>query len=70
MSYEMSRRIANTGWLQLVFSGILVLAIGAFHRTLRDVIVVQVVLMATMLILVSYPFFRRYKQILAAQETT
>jgi O-antigen/teichoic acid export membrane protein len=70
MSYEMSRRIANTGWLQLVFSGILVLAIGAFHRTLRDVIVVQVVLMATMLMLVSYPFFRRYKQILAAQETT
>jgi O-antigen/teichoic acid export membrane protein len=70
MTYEMSRRIANTGWLQLVFSGILVLAIGVFHNTLRDVIVVQIVLMAAMLILVSYPFFRRYKQIWASQETT
>lgn len=70
MTYEMSRRIANTGWLQLIFSGILVLAIGVFHHTLREVIVVQIVLMAAMLILVSYPFFRRYKQILAPQETT
>lgn len=70
MTYEMSRRIANTGWLQLIFSGILVLAIGVFHNTLRDVIVVQIVLMAAMLMLVSYPFFRRYKQILAPQETT
>lgn len=70
MTYEMSRRIANTGWLQLIFSGILVLAIGVFHQTLRDVIVVQIVLMAAMLMLVSYPFFRRYRQILAPQETT
>lgn len=70
MTYEMSRRIANTGWLQLIFSGILILAIGVFHQTLRDVIVVQIVLMAAMLMLVSYPFFRRYKQILAPQETT
>jgi O-antigen/teichoic acid export membrane protein len=70
MTYEMSRRIANTGWLQLIFSGILVLGIAAFHQTLRDVIVVQIVLMAAMLMLVSYPFFRRYKQILAPQETT
>jgi O-antigen/teichoic acid export membrane protein len=69
MTYEMSRRIANTGWLQLLFSGILVLAIGIFHHTLRDVIVVQIVLMAAMLIVVSYPFFRRFKQILSPQET-
>jgi O-antigen/teichoic acid export membrane protein len=70
MTYEMSRRIANTGWLQLIFSGILVVAIGFFHHTLRDVIVVQIVLMTAMLMLVSYPFFRRYKQILAPQVTT
>jgi O-antigen/teichoic acid export membrane protein len=67
MTYEMSRRIANTGWLQLIFSGILVVAIGVFHHTLRDVIVVQIVLMAAMLMLVSFPFFRRY-QLLAPQE--
>ena len=62
MAYEMSRRIANTGWLQLIFSGVLVLAIGAFHTTLREVIVVQIVLMSVMLILVSFPFLRRYVQ--------
>jgi len=62
MAYEMSRRIANTGWLQLIFSGVLVLAIGAFHTTLREVIVVQIVLMSVMLILVSFPFLRRYGQ--------
>lgn len=61
MAYEMSRRIANTGWLQLIFSGVLVLAIGAFHHTLREVIVVQIVLMSVMLILVSFPFLRRYR---------
>lgn len=69
MAYEMSRRIANTGWLQLAFSGVLVLAIGVFHHTLREVIVVQIVLMAVMLLLVSFPFFRRYKQFLVPQET-
>ena len=63
IAYEMSRRIANTGWLQLIFSGVLVLAIGAFHDTLREVIVVQIVLMSTMLILVSFPFLRRYRQV-------
>ena len=69
MAYEMSRRIANTGWLQLIFSGILVLAIGVFHENLRQVIVVQVVLMAVLLLLVSFPFFRRYKQFLVPQES-
>ena len=69
MAYEMSRRIANTGWLQLIFSGVLVLAIGAFHATLRDVIVVQILLMAVMLLLVSFPFFKRYRHFLAPQET-
>jgi O-antigen/teichoic acid export membrane protein len=69
MAYEMSRRIANTGWLQLMFSGILVLAIGAFHSSLREVIVVQIVLRAVMLVLVTYPFLRRYRSFLLAQES-
>jgi O-antigen/teichoic acid export membrane protein len=67
MAYEMSRRIANTGWLQLIFSGGLVLAIGAFHTTLREVIVVQIVLMAALLSLVSFPFMRRNRQALATE---
>ncbi len=67
MAYEMSRRIANTGWLQLVFSGVLVLAISAFHNTLREVIIVQIMLMALMLVLVLFPFLRRYKVALRAE---
>jgi O-antigen/teichoic acid export membrane protein len=67
MAYEMSRRIANTGWLQLMFSGGLVMAIGMFHSTLREVIVVQIVLMAALLTLVSFPFLRRHRQALATE---
>ncbi len=67
MAYEMSRRIANTGWLQLMFSGGLVMAIGMFHSTLREVIVVQIVLMAALLTLVSFPFLRRHRQALAPE---
>lgn len=59
IAYEMSRRIANTGWLQLLFSGALVLVIGAFHGTLREVVMVRIVLMALMLAMVSFPFLRR-----------
>lgn len=61
MTYEMSRRIANTGWLQLVFSGILVLGISVFHNSLRQVITVQILLMAVMLVLVLIPFVRRLR---------
>jgi O-antigen/teichoic acid export membrane protein len=60
IAYEMSRRIANTGWLQLVFSGALVLGIAIFHHSLREVILVRVVLMAVMLALVSLPFLRKH----------
>ncbi|HZD08729.1 MAG TPA: hypothetical protein VE176_10800, partial [Candidatus Limnocylindrales bacterium] len=60
IAYEMSRRIANTGWLQLIFSGALVLGIGLFHQSLHEVIMVRVVLMAVMLALVALPFLRRH----------
>lgn len=59
IAYEMSRRIANTGWLQLLVSGALVLVIGFFHQTLHEVIMVRIVLMVLMLVMVSYPFLRR-----------
>jgi O-antigen/teichoic acid export membrane protein len=58
MAYEMSRRIANTAWLQLLFSGLLVGGIYLFHGSLREVILVQLVLMAGLLIAVSVPFLR------------
>ncbi len=58
MTYEMSRRIANTGWLQLIFSGAIVIGINFFHDTLRQVVLVQLILMALLLVAVSIPFFQ------------
>jgi O-antigen/teichoic acid export membrane protein len=58
IAYEMSRRIANTGWIQLLFSLGIVAGIAAFHATLRQVVIVQIVLMVVLLIAVSIPFFR------------
>jgi O-antigen/teichoic acid export membrane protein len=62
-AYEISRRIANVAWLQLAFSVLVVIGIALFHKTLREVIVVQQVLMVLLLISVSIPFFRRHRNI-------
>jgi O-antigen/teichoic acid export membrane protein len=62
IAYEMSRRIANTGWLQLIFSGALVLGIGLFHQSLHEVIMVRIVLMAAMLALVALPFLSSHNK--------
>ena len=56
ITYEMSYKIANTSWIQLAFSGVLVAGICEFHSSLRQVILVQLVLMGTLLILVAIPF--------------
>jgi O-antigen/teichoic acid export membrane protein len=58
IAYEMSRRIANTAWLQLVFSGLIVAGIYFFHGDLVEVVMVQLVLMSLMLAVVSLPFLR------------
>jgi len=63
MTYEMSRKIANTGWLQLLVSGALVFLIYTFHSSLRQVIVVQIALMALMLLLVSLPFLHSIRRL-------
>ena len=60
ITYEMSRRIANTGWLQLVVSGLIVLGITWFHSTLLEVIVVQQVLRVVLLIAVAFPFVKMW----------
>jgi hypothetical protein len=56
ITYEMSYKIANTSWIQLAFSGVLVAGICVFHSSLQQVILVQLVLMASLLILVALPF--------------
>ncbi len=58
MAYEMSRKIANTSWIQLAYSGAIVMGIALFHGTLREVVLVQLVLKVILLAGVSLPFFR------------
>src|SRR5229473_1968064 len=58
MTYEMSRRIVNVGWLQLGMSGAVVLGIYLFHTNLHQVIAVQLILMAALLFTVATLLFR------------
>ena len=60
ITYEMSRRIANTGWLQLVVSGLIILGITWFHSTLLEVIIVQQVLRILLLLAVAFPFVKAW----------
>ena len=56
ISFEMAYKIAGSSWIQLVFSGLLIAAIYQFHDMLREVILVQVALMAVFFIAVATPF--------------
>src|ERR1700733_2679626 len=58
ITYEMSRKIANTSWLQLAFSGTMALGIYILHQTLRQVILVKLVLMVVLLIVLTIPLLR------------
>jgi O-antigen/teichoic acid export membrane protein len=60
ITYEMSRKIANTSWVQLAFSGALALGIYVLHQTLRQVILVQLVLMLILLFILIIPLLRRH----------
>jgi hypothetical protein len=62
MAYEMSRKIANTGWMQLAISGAIFAGITLFHNDLHQVVVVQLVLMVVLLIIVSLPFFKTHRK--------
>ena len=56
ITYEMSYKIANTSWVQLAFSGVVIAGICQFHSSLRQVILVQLVLMIGLLVFVALPF--------------
>ena len=56
IAYEMSHKIANTAWVQLAFSGLLIGSIYKFHSSLEQVIRVQLVMMVILLIVVAVPF--------------
>jgi O-antigen/teichoic acid export membrane protein len=59
IAYEMSRRIANTAWWQLAFSGFIVGGIYLFHSTLHQVVYVELTCMSALLLVVALPFLRR-----------
>jgi O-antigen/teichoic acid export membrane protein len=59
IAYEMSRKVANTGWLQLVVSAFVIAGISIYHQSLMSVIVVQQVLRLLLLIAVAVPFLRK-----------
>jgi O-antigen/teichoic acid export membrane protein len=68
MSYEMSRKIANTGWLQLVFSGGIMLMIAFLHSSLEQVVVLQIGMKLALLLFVSIPFLRNFRAPARLQE--
>ncbi|HEX3661979.1 MAG TPA: hypothetical protein VHU89_11135 [Acidobacteriaceae bacterium] len=56
ITYEMSYRIANTSWVQLAFSGMLIGGVCIFHGSLHQVIGVQLTIMIGLLLVVAVPF--------------
>jgi hypothetical protein len=56
ITFEMSYKIANTSWVQLAFSGAVIVGICSFHSSLREVILVQLTLMIALLAVVAIPF--------------
>jgi O-antigen/teichoic acid export membrane protein len=56
ITFEMSYKIANTSWVQLAFSGLVIAGIVRFHSSLREVILVQLILMTILLAFVAVPF--------------
>jgi O-antigen/teichoic acid export membrane protein len=56
ITFEMSYKIANTSWVQLAFSGLLIATICRFHSSLHQVILVQLYLMGALLVFVAVPF--------------
>ncbi|MGA9527399.1 MAG: hypothetical protein WBS24_04730 [Terriglobales bacterium] len=56
IAYEMSHKVANTGWMQLLIGGAVIAGIYRFHSSLAEVIWVQIVMMAVLLVLVAIPF--------------
>ncbi len=56
ITFEMSYKIANTSWVQLMISGVLIVGICEYHSSLREVVLVQLGLMGLLLVFVAIPF--------------
>jgi O-antigen/teichoic acid export membrane protein len=56
ITFEMSYKIANTSWVQLLFSGVMIAGIYQFHSSLHQVIMVQLAVLSALFVLVAIPF--------------
>ena len=56
ITFEMSYKIANTSWVQMLFSGGLIAGIYQFHSSLHQVIIVQLAVLSALFVVVAIPF--------------
>ena len=56
ITFEMAHKIANTSWIQLLFSGMLIAGIYQFHSSLHQVIMVQLAVLSVLFVLVGITF--------------
>jgi O-antigen/teichoic acid export membrane protein len=55
ITHEMARKVANTSWVQLAFSGIFIAGVCLFHDNLQQVILIRLVLMLALLAVLVIP---------------
>ena len=56
ITFEMAHKIANTSWIQLFFSGMLIAGIYQFHSSLHQVILVQLAVLSALFVVVAITF--------------
>ena len=56
ITFEMAHKIANTSWVQLLFSGMMIAGIYEFHSSLHQVIMVQLAVLSALFVVVAIPF--------------
>ena len=62
ITYEMSYKIADNSWVQLLFAGFIIAGICLFHGSLEQVILVQLQLVLALLVVVLFRFLRGMAQ--------
>lgn len=55
ITHEMSRKVANTSWIQLGFSAVFIAGVCVFHQNLQQVILIRLVLMLALLAVLAIP---------------
>jgi O-antigen/teichoic acid export membrane protein len=69
MAYEMSHRVINTAWLQVVAGILVFVGVYLFHSSLHEVVLVLITIMVMLLITTSVAFLRSaQRERLLAQE--